>query len=103
MNYSHAKTVALLDFNMFVQNRYISKTSYTPTVSINHIAFIMIKMQGVIIHVHVSLASIYGTPENSAELDQTPQDAVSDQVLHCLLTDHDDLYLKHACTAIFVP
>ena len=35
---------------------------------------------------HLSLASFYGTSENSAEPDQMPQNVASDQVLHCFLT-----------------
>ena len=34
----------------------------------------------------ISLASFCGTSANSANTDQTPQNAASDQVLHCLLT-----------------
>ena len=36
---------------------------------------------------HIRLASFYGTSENSAKPDQTLQNAPSDQVVHCLLTD----------------
>ena len=34
------------------------------------------------------IASFYVISANSAEPDQMPQDAVSDQGLHCLLTDY---------------
>ena len=34
---------------------------------------------------HISLESFCGTSANSAKPDQTPQNAASDQVLHCLL------------------
>ena len=36
---------------------------------------------------HISLA-FCGTWENSADPDQTPQDAASDQGLHCLFTEY---------------
>ena len=35
---------------------------------------------------HISLASHFWTQANSADPDQTPQNATSDQGLHCLLT-----------------
>ena len=36
--------------------------------------------------IHISLASHFGKQANSADPDQTPQNAASDQGLHCLLT-----------------
>ena len=36
---------------------------------------------------HINLESIYGTSANSTEPDQMPQNAESDQVLHCLITE----------------
>ena len=35
----------------------------------------------------ISLASFCGTSANSAKPDHTPQNAASDQVPHCFLTD----------------
>ena len=36
---------------------------------------------------HLSVASFCGTKSNSAYPDQIPQNAVSDQDIHCLLTE----------------
>ena len=36
---------------------------------------------------HINLSSFCGTSANSAKPDQTPQNAASDQVLHCLQTE----------------
>ena len=41
-----------------------------------------------VLNTHLNLASFYRTPTNSAEPDQTPQNAASDQVQHCLLTEY---------------
>ena len=38
-----------------------------------------------VILTHISLVSLFGTKANSADPDQTPQNAASDQGLHCLL------------------
>ena len=38
-------------------------------------------------HTHISLASFCGTSANSAKPEHMPQNAASDQVLHCLLTE----------------
>ena len=45
---------------------------------------------------HISLASFCGTLANSAKPDQTHQNAASDQVLHCLLTEVSRLLLFNA-------
>ena len=37
---------------------------------------------------HLSLSSFYETLANCAVPDQTPQNAASDQVLHCLLSEY---------------
>ena len=36
---------------------------------------------------NINISSIYGASVNSAEPDQTQQNAASDQVLHCLFTE----------------
>ena len=46
----------------------------------------MIEIQSIL--TQISLASLFGTYANSADPDQTPQDAASDQGLHCLLTEN---------------
>ena len=40
---------------------------------------------------HLSLGSFYRTLAISAEPDQTPQNAASDQVLHCLLIELNEI------------
>ena len=36
---------------------------------------------------NLALSTLYGTLSNSIELEQTPQNAASNQILHCLLAE----------------
>ena len=56
-----------------------------------HLAFLL---------THISLASFSGRYANSADSDQTPQKAASDQVRHCLLTEFTFKFFEWNCQVL---